>query len=181
MAEVKVITVQAGEEFLAALTKLLGSDVAAQVQNAVNEATEGVVEVEEPDFDVVEEPVGDECPLCCCSECQGEEEEEVEVEFGTVLDDLEDEVAFERIYDVTGAADLSVTVTPTGVVVAGTRYEEDVYGEENNSTFEDLFGPQGAYDEVTAEYDEENATLTVSLFKVAPEGTTVEIDGWDVY
>lgn len=148
MADVKVIVVQAGEEFLAALTKLLGSEAAQAVQGAVKEAVDAT------------QPI----------------EEEIEVEetfdFGQVVSDgLEDDGdSYSKTYKVLDASDLSVVVTDRGVEVEGL----DVEGDE----FEDIIAPNGAFDEVTAYFDQDEETLHVTLFKVDEGGKVVEIEGF---
>lgn len=151
MAEIKVITIQAGEEFLAALTKLLGGEAAAQVQAAVQAAgvdVGGQTETVEPE--VTPEP---------------------EFDFGESVNGLEDdEDSFRKTYKVEDAVDMNVKVTPQGVVVSAESGDGEM--------LDDVIAPYGAYDEVIAEFDADEQELTVILYKVDEDGTDVEIEGW---
>jgi len=161
MAEIKVITIQAGEEFLAALTKLLGGEAAQEVKAAVEAA--GVVLPEEPA-----------AGPCDCEDCCEDEDviPEPEFDFGQVISEglEESEDCFQKTFKVEAAMDLDVQVEATGVVVTGTNTE----GVE----FSDTIAPYGAFDEVTAYFDDVDETLNVTLWKVSEGGTEVEIEGW---
>lgn len=174
MAEIKVITVQAGEEFLNALTKLLGSDVAAQVKTAVQEAVEGKEpKVEETPEEEYCEP--EDVPPCCCGECSGEEEveEEPEYEFGEQTGFTDDEEVYSKTFFVGGADALTVTIEDDGIHVYGVVYNEDGDVDyELNTTV----AKAGAWGDPEAYFDPDTQELTVSLFPAA--GKEIDITNW---
>jgi hypothetical protein len=158
MAQVKVIAVTAGEDFLKALEKLLGGKIEDIASGAVEASAEAVAEDEE------------EGCSCGCDDCA--EENEPSVPFGSIQSEDEDDIAFYRTYNVPSAGDLNVVVGQDGVTTEGERH----LGVEPEH-FTNLFAPQGAFAEVEAFYDESDETLTVVLQKLGPE-ETVEIEGW---
>lgn len=163
--DAKVIVVQGGEELLAALAKILGSEVAAQV---------GLPAPVDP-CEVCEEPCDEEEFEVECDESCKICNPEPDFAFGEVISTETDEFTLTRVYSVIGADDLDVTVTDAGVVVSGMVFDTEY---EIEAEFENTIAEAGAYDEVTAYYNSDDDTLTVELTKVGPEGAVVEIENW---
>jgi hypothetical protein len=206
MAEVKVITIQAGEDFLASLTKLLGSDVAAAVDSAVKQAGVDVatgtvsaapapaVESYEPDEDEVDEDeISDEDQAFVDSFDEDGDEDAVEGECEVcehcgAIQSSEDEAEAPAFGEVSeeGLVESEDCFTKYYSVVDADRLDvkvtpTGVVVDGDNlagETFEDTIAPYGAYDEVTAFFDSDNEVLEVVLWKVTPEGVEVVIEGW---
>ena len=92
-------------------------------------------------------------------------------EFGTIVSQDEDEYGYSYTFAVNDATDLEVNVIAMGVEVVG------VAGIDGG--LRKVLAPNGAFNDVVAEYDAESETLFVALDKVLPGGTSVVIGGWE--